>query len=911
MLQDSGQYIGAPRAPILSAAETLAGAFIPQTAAAARGGAGRRGGGKRRAAAIRPLSDRGSFAAVSSASAAGSAGGGTSTASAGASSKRDGLRKATSIRRIVSQRIQELDDGRTLGGHAKTRLLSSSAGAALEAAFDRHPLTEAEWDIATEAAAGGSAHAGGAGGAGKPTGSAGLDVGAALAAVAAARASGQAVHAGMVASSAPVPRSSVFVRPSSSAPMARGMLDDSDEGDDDEDDAAHSAGDGFDHPSSGGTAAARVGVWSTMTTATDATVRKHTATTLHRDSADVAGAHTGGGGGDFDPHFMPSPTSGGGERQSRRSISFASAAAVAASVVGASPPSASRVRSRSIGSGGGSGRGLGAVIKGTGSPHTPDSLGGDGSLGAAGGGGGGSIGRARPWSLRGTPVDWTTYEAPSSPPAAAGKVRLPVAGETRVVGSPPSPREATISTGSADNRGRSSSVMARARQPVMSLDHHFRGAGSTGAATAGSGAGGGGSSYMPSLEARAVGAASIRRSGSFAGFFGAARSMVTGHSGAGGDVATIARSLNLAGGVLSTALGGGDNDGPRRDDDDEETDLDRAVAAALASLDDDDAAELGVGAGAGDGDRSGDEGADGDDDDDEEEGAGPGDYDTCDESPSAAAQRARPHIPAVLQPEYADILLDGSEVEAMQYIYIHHIGTIVKRGHFFASWRRRFFVLEQCKITYWVDKWSEDFDWPAPHPSTVVAVPAKAGAFVTAGDADAEELGKLARETLSQFPADQKATIPWPLDAPKPPAQLRPSAAQASQAARHMGKRRGEILLGPLSRAFCVNIVGRPHCFCVTSADGKRAFLCCAPNQGARREWVRVIQHNIRVRQRWERRKTLWKAGEKAAADRAAALEQSAGVGELATAAVSQSEVAIPISALLLDFGTAPLPPRM
>jgi hypothetical protein len=253
----------------------------------------------------------------------------------------------------------------------------------------------------------------------------------------------------------------------------------------------------------------------------------------------------------------------------------------------------------------------------------------------------------------------------------------------------------------------------------------------------------------------------------------------------------------------------------------------------------------------------------------------------------------RPIIPKSLQPEYAEILRDGSEVEAMAYIYLHHVGTVTKRGHFWANWRRRWFVLNANRVTYFLDTFSENYDLAAPHPSSTLAVPCP----------PPTTLPPLSQEILDMTASDdsdRRMTLPvaWPLPLPCEPAQLKPSTAEEKGSLKHQGRKRGEFVLSALSRAFCVNLVGRRHCFCVTTANADKPYLCQAPNEGARREWVRVFQHNIRVLQRWERRKALWKAASSAAE-------------ALATRGPHPSTVDVPAHLFQMNFGNAPGPPRL
>jgi hypothetical protein len=99
-----------------------------------------------------------------------------------------------------------------------------------------------------------------------------------------------------------------------------------------------------------------------------------------------------------------------------------------------------------------------------------------------------------------------------------------------------------------------------------------------------------------------------------------------------------------------------------------------------------------------------------------------------------------------------------------------------------------------------------------------------------------------------------------------PPATVPASAEQAAARKEHQGRQRGAFALGAASRAWPVNIIGHPHAFCVTTTVSSKPFLCCAPSEAARADWVRVITHNVRVRQRWEQRKLMWKAAMAAAA---------------------------------------------
>jgi hypothetical protein len=101
---------------------------------------------------------------------------------------------------------------------------------------------------------------------------------------------------------------------------------------------------------------------------------------------------------------------------------------------------------------------------------------------------------------------------------------------------------------------------------------------------------------------------------------------------------------------------------------------------------------------------------------------------------------------------------------------------------------------------------------------------------------------------------------------PTPPTTQPATAAQLSAIQEHQGRMRGTFALGAPSRAWAVNIIGHPFAFCVTTTQSNKPFLVCAPNDAARSEWVRVLNHNIRVRQKWEQQKMLWKATMAAAA---------------------------------------------
>ncbi len=60
-------------------------------------------------------------------------------------------------------------------------------------------------------------------------------------------------------------------------------------------------------------------------------------------------------------------------------------------------------------------------------------------------------------------------------------------------------------------------------------------------------------------------------------------------------------------------------------------------------------------------------------------------------------------------------------------------------------------------------------------------------------------------------------------------------------------------------------MVGHPFAFCATTTEAEKPYLCTAASEATRREWLAALQHNIRVRQAFERRVALWRAASAAA----------------------------------------------
>ena len=81
-----------------------------------------------------------------------------------------------------------------------------------------------------------------------------------------------------------------------------------------------------------------------------------------------------------------------------------------------------------------------------------------------------------------------------------------------------------------------------------------------------------------------------------------------------------------------------------------------------------------------------------------------------------------------------------------------------------------------------------------------------------------------------------------PIDAPIPPHNAAETPEQAALDKDHKGRERGTFLLGPLSRAWAVDIIGREHCFVLISAKSDTPYLCSAPDRASRDEWVKVLQ---------------------------------------------------------------------
>ena len=90
--------------------------------------------------------------------------------------------------------------------------------------------------------------------------------------------------------------------------------------------------------------------------------------------------------------------------------------------------------------------------------------------------------------------------------------------------------------------------------------------------------------------------------------------------------------------------------------------------------------------------------------------------------------------------------------------------------------------------------------------------------------------------------APPPASAQLPIDAPLPPRPIPETPEQAALDKDHKGRERGTFMLGPFSRVWPVNITDRPHSFVLLSAKADTPYLCSAPDDATRDEWVRVLQ---------------------------------------------------------------------
>jgi hypothetical protein len=267
---------------------------------------------------------------------------------------------------------------------------------------------------------------------------------------------------------------------------------------------------------------------------------------------------------------------------------------------------------------------------------------------------------------------------------------------------------------------------------------------------------------------------------------------------------------------------------------------------------------------------------------------------------------------------YNNLLQDLDSSDEMGYTYHHLVGTVKKRGHVFASWKRRWFGLEGMRCLYFIDKHPVDYVTSLSTPSSnswranllgdaedaITPVASVASNLDALGNGNTQTATS-GRSTPSEFvpytmrDRPQVIVVPWPLEKPLMPMSQGATARQIKASRQHQGKRRGFFIISPYSRVWSVDLAGIPFAFCVTTTDPQKPYLCSAPSAGARDDWVQVLRHNVIVRQSFERRVALWRAVQKEAALHSV-LHLPPG---------QFVDILVNLDQVLPDFGTAPLPP--